>query len=1525
MKNLLLTFSLFTFTFSLSAATCTWSGAWDTTPSAAEDEIVVTADGLTWSSSLPMTVASWTQSAGTVTFDTGLDEFEVTGDISLTGGEWTHTANPSMNSSAAGWKNGRGTKQLIVKCGGDFTIGADAAVHGDVKGYLKSQGPGSGASDYGQGSAHGSSGDGNGNKCYGLLFAPDTLGSGGASAAGGGAVKITCAKTLTVNGRLSADATAPQNTSTWGLASGGSVYISTKAIAGSGTISANGQAAISGCCDQRRGGGGRIAVYLTGENEVFESFTGTITAYGTRQATYSSGVLSSVTCIGPGVPGPIYIETAADTPHQGELRLVNGTATPSRNRYYVPNAAEGPFNFRKLVLSGAQLAATNGVAITLPVIAGASASSSILTQRGGTITLPRQLTISKYTYGVYLSGQSLNFIEGAGEPSVTIAGDGQLTVDYPFTVPCDLTIENGGVLRQSSNGSLDYRDSDMVKLNLSVEGDFTVDAGGKVYALGCGYHKNCRGDGSSVSFTYEPACHAGATAYLPPSKVYGSLVEPNTFGSMSNNGSVTGGGVIRLAVSGDATVNGLITANGGNQWWSSGAGGSIYLSAKSLTGSGTIQADGGNTQGNAGNTYASSGGRVAVALTGENEDFSGFTGLISAFGGEYGNSSETKKDKNVFSAAGTVYLRKGGEGLHDGTLYITNGSASASITLPTVINASMTDSEVGNVVIAHNGRLLVDTNATLTIHGDLTRLSGGVLRCLDGDSEYPGSTIVFSDATKVSKIANAETFYNLTIATPGKEIQFPAGLSTAIAEGGKLTVSGASGALVRIRSTTEGTQAELNIGYGASTSVEFADVKDSNATGLAISAKDSTDSGNNTGWSMSSIQPGDTINWTGAYSAEWGNLENWLDERDQKRLPIETDVVVIKSGSEYTPTLPEATTLNALVVEAGKTLNLGGYALTVTNTLTNAGTLNASGGETLSVARDLALGTVTGGKVNLVVGTTAEDQTLALGALAFGTITVGAGAGDVAFSGGFSADKLAYSGTAQRTLTFAASSQVTIGQLNLAGADGDDAALTISSSAASQPATVNVSGMAFVSGVKVKDLTAGLLDIYVDSPCDDLGGNNAKWHFGSRTARWIGGASGAMTDAANWTDETLPDANTRVVFDATVSMTVPQDESLTVREIVAESGTVTLGGEGTLATAGAFVMEDGAKIVLDLPLTVGGNAEIRSGATLTHSACGSSVATTNRVFLTVAGDLTVAAGGAIDATAKGWSYNAGPGDAGVDGTCWGASHGGLGVDGVRCYGSPFYPITPGSGCRRATASIGGGVVRLVAGGAFTVNGAVTANANTITGFNGTGGSIWISAGSLTGAGKIQAHGGGITDTSWSGYTSGGGRVAIYLSQAADLDAFTGDIDVGGSRVNVNGVEGEPTGGAGTLYLSPAGTADKAGTLVIDARRSSVSYGTDIPSGHNAYAVNDYDDPANYQNVKIVVKRGGKINLLDDLSVPDVDCPGTTAGFDLNNHELLIRDRTHYKRRGWGCSPAISAGGAIGRLVWKFQGAMIILR
>jgi hypothetical protein len=136
-----------------------------------------------------------------------------------------------------------------------------------------------------------------------------------------------------------------------------------------------------------------------------------------------------------------------------------------------------------------------------------------------------------------------------------------------------------------------------------------------------------------------------------------------------------------------------------------------------------------------------------------------------------------------------------------------------------------------------------------------------------------------------------------------------------------------------------------------------------------------------------------------------------------------------------------------------------------------------------------------------------------------------------------------------------------------------------------------------------------------------------------------------------------------------------------------------------------------------------------------------------------AANITVASDGSIDSSLSGFQY--GPG---YTSTYAGGSHGGLGQPAnwpsvgtpASVYGSATEPASFGSaGTAGDYVNLGGGAMKLVVSGQLDVQGTILANGYSLvfcptrTGLRvgGSGGSIWIDAGSLVGNGGIHADGG----------------------------------------------------------------------------------------------------------------------------------------------------------------------------------------
>ena len=150
---------------------------------------------------------------------------------------------------------------------------------------------------------------------------------------------------------------------------------------------------------------------------------------------------------------------------------------------------------------------------------------------------------------------------------------------------------------------------------------------------------------------------------------YGSIVSPTNLGSGGAYGYCLGGGAIRLIVSGTLRNDGLICADGVNSVsdYYSPAGGSIFLTAGMLIGSGTIRSHGGNTVGQG----AGGGGRISLVVRQIGADFMEYTGSISAFSGLTGAGAGR-------AGAGTIYMQRAVERQGRGMVSVNNNNLALS-------------------------------------------------------------------------------------------------------------------------------------------------------------------------------------------------------------------------------------------------------------------------------------------------------------------------------------------------------------------------------------------------------------------------------------------------------------------------------------------------------------------------------------------------------------------------------------------------------------------------------------------------------------------------------------------------------------------------------------------------------------------------------------------------------------------------------------------------------------------------------
>ena len=147
------------------------------------------------------------------------------------------------------------------------TVESGGTISADGLGYGYGQGPGY----FNLGAGHGGYGGNNSGKIYDNLYQPSQLGSGGGGGTkggkGGGSLKLDISNTLIVEGVISVNgqdgipAGGIFDRQGGGGGSGGSVWIKTRTIAGSGFIKANGgkgNTSLSPSSPMPSGGGGRI-------------------------------------------------------------------------------------------------------------------------------------------------------------------------------------------------------------------------------------------------------------------------------------------------------------------------------------------------------------------------------------------------------------------------------------------------------------------------------------------------------------------------------------------------------------------------------------------------------------------------------------------------------------------------------------------------------------------------------------------------------------------------------------------------------------------------------------------------------------------------------------------------------------------------------------------------------------------------------------------------------------------------------------------------------------------------------------------------------------------------------------------------------------------------------------------------------------------------------------------------------------------------------------------------------------------
>ncbi|MEQ9095042.1 MAG: immunoglobulin domain-containing protein [Phycisphaerales bacterium] len=316
------------------------------------------------------------------------------------------------------------------------------------------------------------------------------------------------------------------------------------------------------------------------------------------------------------------------------------------------------------------------------------------------------------------------------EAEITVSGT-TLTINGRHDI-MSLVIGTGSVVTHDANFVFDYSmgaGTDVVNgFDLAVAGDVVVD--GSMSVTGRGFPGDQGpGAGSLDQSAGGGGGHGGeggnSNTGAAGGITYGSVLQPVEFGSGGGTdiGGVEmgreGGGAIRLIVGGTLTVNGDISANGigdddDNRESGGGAGGSIWITTASLQGTtGLIRATGGDGEvRDSVQSGAGAGGRVAIYTDGAISPF--LRDRITALGNDGWSSGITGGD----GAAGTVYIEEAGRG----ELIVDNNGRSGRVTvlsdddiIPRPFVGDLTVRALGRVGPAPLTRLDLEVTGNMTV------------------------------------------------------------------------------------------------------------------------------------------------------------------------------------------------------------------------------------------------------------------------------------------------------------------------------------------------------------------------------------------------------------------------------------------------------------------------------------------------------------------------------------------------------------------------------------------------------------------------------------------------------------------------------------------------------------------------------------------------------------------------------------------------------------------------------------------
>jgi len=551
------------------------------------------------------------------------------------------------------------SNNVYIVCS-NITIDAGGAINVDGRGFdggtvnnSPGFGPGGGSPNavlanpaggggYGGHGAQGQNSGVPGGPTNGFISAPIGPGSGGggsskptatAGSPGGGAVWIAATGRVTVNGIISANGSNKVAGGYAASGSGGGIYITCNVFGGSsnGVITAKGGVGSGGMGD---GGGGRIAV-------IYNSSAQSMEPKLRVQFLLDGGSVNAD-------PGTLYFPDIVVL--DGQWMPTTGVLMSPVSSWALDSLMIGRGQIR-FITPGFILTVTNDLSVT-------GAVSRMDIPVGGELHCGGNMTLtngsSLYVYSAATNGAGPDY--GA---LVSVARNLNIASNSWICPYSDST--NGGSVLFS-----------MMNLRVDASGGFNADGkgyaggttagsigfgpgggagGGTTTSSGGGGYGGKGGQGENSGVWGGPT-NGVINVPGPGSGAGGSPKAPPTVGS-------SGGGLVRVVATGTVTLNGIISATGGDKisggYAGSGSGGGIFVTCRVLAGStnGVMRANGGGTGANNG---VGGGGRIAVIA--KRDTFTGeVPGSYIAYAGSTNGCVIVNAGSGGTASNGSFYLQ----------------------------------------------------------------------------------------------------------------------------------------------------------------------------------------------------------------------------------------------------------------------------------------------------------------------------------------------------------------------------------------------------------------------------------------------------------------------------------------------------------------------------------------------------------------------------------------------------------------------------------------------------------------------------------------------------------------------------------------------------------------------------------------------------------------------------------------------------------------------------------------------------